>query len=373
MKTVGVVTYHRSINYGAILQAYSLQEVLSDMGYGVELIDYQGLAPMSLRTIPSRLKHYMWTHLLARALVGNSRVERTNVFRRRYLRISHISYDGPQALHMNPPEYDAYITGSDQVWNPLINGGDSSYFLTFAPRDRIRISYAASFGVSTIAERFRDDYAKWLSQIHHLSTREYIGKDIVRELSGRDSVVTLDPTLLLDQGQWDRVATPYGIGGDYILCYYMPGDSVVTKCIGDIARRVSCFTGWPVVNIGEKEYMRLVPWRRSIFDAGPAEFVGLVRDASFIVTNSFHGAAFAVNYRKPFVVPINSDISPERSLASRILTLLGSLGLKERLLPATAAPPEDTILHIEYQSASELLQRERQRSMDFLNRALGGL
>ncbi len=372
MKTIGVITYHESINYGANLQAYALQKVLKVMGYDPEIIDYNN--PQMFWASLSRLhwlRHVAWRNI-ARLLVGTERQEKTKRFRQKYMRISTRQYSDLETLHSEPPCYDAYVTGSDQVWNPFIQGNDPSYFLTFAPAGRRRISYAASFGLSRIPGQFTTQYGEWLSQIHCLSTRELEGKQIVKQLTGREAEVTLDPTLLLGEQHWREIAVPYDTGKPYVLCYYMPGDKVVDRSIDEIGRQVSTLMGWDIVSTGQKEYMRLVPWRRSIFGAGPDEFLGLIQNASFIVTNSFHGTAFAVNYRKPFVIPVNLALPPERARSSRITSLLSMLELEDRLVPAGESLKAGYVLDIDYRRSEIMLQKQRQKSIDFLRSALEG-
>jgi hypothetical protein len=372
VKAIGVITYHQSINYGANLQAYALQEVLKGMGYVPEIIDYNN--PHMRWASLSRLRwlrHIAWRNI-ARLLAGTERQERTKRFRQRCMRMSTRQYSDLEALHSDPPSYDAYVTGSDQVWNPFIQGNDPSYFLTFAPVGRRRISYAASFGLSRIPDQFITRYGEWLNQIHYLSTREAEGKRIIKQLTGREAEVTLDPTLLLDERHWREIAVPYDTDEPYILCYHMPGDKVVDRSINEIARHVSTLMGWGIVSIGQREYMGLVPWRRSVFNAGPAEFLGLVQNASFIVTNSFHGTAFAVNYKKPFAIPVNLTIPPERTRNSRIASLLRMLELEDRLVPAGERMQEGYVPDIDYRRAGMMLQEQRQKSIDFLRDSLEG-
>jgi len=372
MTTVGTITYHESNNYGAILQAYALQEILVDMGYISEIIDYSKFQP-GIATLSRyrRVRRFVWQGIVKRMSVGRKRQKRTEEFRRKYLRQSARKYYNAETLHSTPPLYDAYITGSDQVWNPIINNNDSSWFLTFAPLGKKRISYAASFGISQIQDRFISDYSKWLKQIHYLSTREAEGKQIIEQLTGRNAEILLDPTLLLDQDQWCQIAVPYKSSKPYILCYCMQGDKEVNKNITEIARQVLALTGWGIIYIGQKEYMQLHPWRRSVFDAGPAEFLGLFQNASFIVTNSFHGIAFAVNYRKSFFVIINQALLPEKTSNSRITTLLKTFKLEHRLLPVGEGLPSESVLDVDYQPIETILQEEKQRSIDFLRNALG--
>ncbi|MBN2731083.1 MAG: polysaccharide pyruvyl transferase family protein [Balneolaceae bacterium] len=375
MKSVGTITFHNSINYGAILQAYALQKTLKNMGYFSEIIDYcnsrRGLSSLSRFQL---IRYFMWHEVVKRILVGSERQKRTEDFCRKYFRKSAQKYLDAETLHSAPPLYDAYITGSDQVWNPRNNSKDSCYFLTFAPSGRRRISYAASFGISQLPDIFVNDYQKWLKQIHFLSTREVEGKLIIKRHTGRTAEVVLDPTLLLDQDHWRSIAVPYEFIRPYILCYYMPGDTAVNKCITEMARQLSDKMGWQVICLGQKEYVRLLPWKKSVFDAGPAEFLGLFQNASFVITNSFHGTAFAINYRKPFLVPINRELTPEKTLSSRITTLLKTLKLENRLFPVgkeRKITGIKNVLDLDYHSVEVSLQEEKQRSFDFLKNALG--
>lgn len=370
---IGIITYHRSINYGAILQAYALQKTLVNMGHSPEIIDYAyprfGVESGS-RFL--RMRHFVWRRIFERALVGTVREVKSDDFRRQNFRQSAQKYLNSKTLHSDPPLYDAYITGSDQVWNPRVNNNDSSFYLTFAPDGKRRISYAASFGVSQIHEEYCSTYAQWLAQIDNISVREVEGNQIVRELTGRDVEIALDPSLLLDQDEWNKIAAPYESSKPYILCYYMPGDKLVNKSITLLARQISIHTDWRIVCIGQKEYMRLKTRQCSVFDAGPADFLGLFQNASFVVTNSFHGTAFSIIYRKPFLVPINQDLPPKKALTSRISTLLKTLELDHRLLPAGVDHRGKDLVDLDYRPVEPILEREKQRSIKFLKNALKG-
>jgi hypothetical protein len=371
MKTIGTITFHKTENYGAILQACALQKILSGMGHDSEIIDYYDpLMRISLLSRFRKVRYFVWHSIVRKLLVGVGRKRKTEEFCRKFLRLSTKKYLCSEKLHVDPPIYDVYIAGSDQIWSPNIINNDPSYFLTFAPSDKKRISYAASFGISQIPGEFVDDYRERLNKIHALSTRELEGRKIIERLTGRNAEVTLDPTLLLDQNQWSQIAVPYESSRPYILCYYMPGEITVNKSITSLARQVSVLTGWRIICIGQKEYMKLNPLYHSIFDAGPAEYLGLFQNASFVITNSFHGTAFSINYRKPFLVPIDKNIPPEEALTSRITTLLSTLTLEHRLIPVGESLPLDDILSLDYRAAEIILQHEKKKSISFLTDAL---
>lgn len=367
MRTIGTITFHSSINYGAVLQTYALQRVLTDWGYASEVIDYRNSKRGLVHLSPLlKLRHFLWANV-RKLLFGDLREKRTNEFRERHLTMSPETYTLAQQLHSQPPLYDAYITGSDQVWNPRNNGCDSSYFLSFAPEGRRRIAYAASFGLSKIPTQFASDYREWLTGIHYLSTREIEGQRIIWQLIGSDAAVVLDPTLLISGERWIEVMAEEVGRKPYILCYYMPGDPIVNNAITAISREIELMTGWDVVKIGEKEYKL---GSNSVFDAGPAEFLRLLYSASFVITNSFHGVAFSTNFEKPFLVPINTELPPDKALSSRITSLLQMLDLNSRVLPALNYHVSRDMLTLDYQGISSKLEQQRRRSLSFLKRAL---
>jgi hypothetical protein len=371
MPTIGLMTFHNSYNYGAVLQAYALQRKLSDMALDSEFIDYHNPAKFNKsRPFIMKLRHYGY-QCLANCLTGSKRKDRTDSFRHKHLRASSRKFSDDKALYDDPPLYDAYIVGSDQVWNPARYGkADPSWFLTFAPKGKPRVAYAPSFGVSKISSSYEKVFREWINRIDYLSVREMEGKEIIFQLTGREAEVVLDPTLLLSEQEWAEVSEPCGFTKPYILCYFMGNDSKVSSSIVNTARQLATLTGYAIIRIGQKEHLRLNPFVKSVFDAGPGQFLGLFQNASFIVTNSFHGTTFSINFKKPFFVPFNEESAPEKTLNSRITTLLETLGLQERYFPAGRDTLSDTRLEINYQTVARNLESSRQKSIAFLRNSV---
>jgi len=310
----------------------------------------------------------------ALGLTGHQeRQRKAERFRRERLRLSSETYLDAASLHRKPPVFEAYVVGSDQVWNPLIQRSDPAYFLDFAPPGKKRISYAASFGLSVLPEEYIDAYRTWLVQFDCLSTREYEGQRIIKQITGRDAELTLDPTLLLNNTEWSDVLTPYAHDRPYILCYSIWAQRSVEASIVHVSRRIADLTGWDIVMVVVSERIRFRPGWRRVVDAGPSEFLGLLKDAAFVVTDSFHGTALAIGNSKPFVAIVDRDLSPVQDRSSRITTLLRLLGLEHRILPAGTWHVDERVLELDYGSPSALLQSERRKSIDFLVHALGGL
>ncbi len=371
MKSVGIISFHRSINYGAVLQVYALQRTLTNLGFHSEVIDYRP-HQLGITTLSPfcRLRHYAWQKVQHKLQCHVERLRKTEIFRKENFHYSALTYLDSTTLHTDPPLYDAYITGSDQVWNPTIINNDSSWFLTFAPERTTRISYAASFGISEIPQQFFDNYRTSLNELHCISCREFDGRRLVFQLTGRDAEIVLDPTLLLSSSEWTQLAIPQLYTHQYILCYYMPGDILVNNCITMLAKAISRITKLKILSIGQKEYHQYNIFRNGIFDAGPLEFLSLVNDASFVITNSFHGIAFSINFKKPFIIPINLELSPDKSLSSRITTLLSLFGLQDRIYPAGYTFGVNKYLTLDYCNVDEILKQHKEKSFAFLKSSL---
>ncbi len=380
MRKVALLTMQRSNNYGAALQAYALQQRISGLGADCELLDllrplhaeyrpsdrFASLAPYSTRAT-HRVSLAQMLRGRARHLLGacvsvhrNRRFAEFDATAFRYSRPFH-SADELYAASLN---YDAYVTGSDQVWNPSYPYSPEPYFLTFAREAKPRIAYAPSFGVATLHSAVQDNYRKWLNGITSLSVREHHGAEIIRSLTGRSAEVVLDPTLLLDASEWAGVAVRPRVRKPYILCYSLsepPG--FVSLC-----RYVREATGYPMfrVEIGG----RLIrPGINTVRDAGPREFLGWIMDAALVVTNSFHGTCLSILFRKPFHSVLSSELGPN-SRNSRLESLLDLVGLRDRALAANTTLPTAAIPDIDYDAVHERLAVVRDASLRYLQVAI---
>lgn len=323
MKDIGILTFTRAINYGAVLQAYALQTVLSDYA-SAELICYKSphierLYHAFPRT-PAALLH---------AVMFARRDRRFRAFMAEIA--SAEEYDEKTVFHT---PYARLVVGSDQVWNLSCTGGDLAFLPLGMPQKKV-YSYAASFGVSALPADVIPLFSRALSPMRVLSVREESGARICRESLGLSAEVALDPTLLLDADAWRAFAA----GADeprkkepYLLLYTLTGSARVKAT----ARRLSRELGLPIYNLTVSTRDRT--GARRIRAAGPREFVSLIANASYVVTDSFHGTAFSLN----FGVPFYSFAENER--ASRITDLLARVGLSDRcnpteeVLAAPAAP-----------------------------------
>lgn len=342
---IGIITMHKVLNYGSALQAYALQQKLFALGYDNELIDYQYPKPKKTRLTFRSLLFSVWV-FFRNAIVGFPTYRKKKKFERFYRDNFILSKDcyTEDSITSHPPIYDIYVTGSDQVWNPKYTGNDPNFFLAFAPDDKIKISYASSFATRVIPEGKKDYYRKYLSRYDAISVRELTGVQLVRELVGKDATVCCDPTMLLTPKEWDKLASQskLKIGYNYILVYvltYMVGD--IYPEINKIIDYVQKILGYRVIYlVGRKEDL-MRPNSRLIKSCGPADFVYLFKNAEFVITSSFHGAAFSLIYNKPLFGIVNKEMPQD----SRIQSLLEVMGAENsiqdfRVIPSSSSKEE---------------------------------
>ena len=328
---VGIITMHKVINYGSILQAYALQEKLRQLGYDNEIIDYQFPPKVKVGKVTYllRLLYSVVVNLLSFGALATKR-SRFEKFHQTMLRTSKFSYNY-ESIHSNPPRYDLYITGSDQVWNPSFAGSDTSFLLSFVPKNSKCISYASSFAINEIPADFKELYAKELLKYQSISVREQSGLRIVKELINRDAKVVCDPTLLLKREDWDKLANQSKIKVDepYILVYVLTYMYNPYPEIENLINKVQKELGNIKVIILEGRKQDVFRKNsRVIKDAGPNEFVYLFKKASFVITISFHGTAFSLIYGKP-VYGVVKDV---RSNDGRIISTLKKVDMSSSII-----------------------------------------
>ena len=264
----GLVTFYHIHHYGALLQAAATALAVESLGAECEIIDYfvnQDNRLFVPPKGPSSAAADAHTALHYKAL--RNRWLRFEAFSREHLPISPRRFESLEELRRTDLPYDLILSGSDQIWNPKIfpNGQfDPVFFGAFSQRRKI--AYAPSFGIPRVPDEMEDRLRDWLAQYSHLSARERQGREIIRQLTGRDAPMVLDPTLLLTAEQWESMAAPLSIQGGYILCYCISKPGAVTPYVDRLAKE----TGLPVVQLcGARR--RVHPKAQLILDAGPAE------------------------------------------------------------------------------------------------------
>lgn len=316
IKRIGIVSmYHQSRNMGGLLQAYALCFFLNRHGFAAKQLDLPAVLPemANIRRYRENLRAYVrklpgWLYQKAmgiafRALRKGLRARMDESLQRidRFRKTMIPNDDGivsPQTLAQCNDRYDAFICGSDQIWNPYAYRGE--YFLLFADKSKIRLSYAASIAKMRIPQA---DLARIKNSLHNLSAvsvREETAKDLLQKAGIADVRVDLDPTMLLDVSHWRQAAVAPNIGGRYMFYYILEHDAEKLKTARRIARRFRLrLVMIPCVD--DRVHARDFDKRHTQYTVNsPFEFIGLIRDAALVMTDSFHATVFSCLFGKQF-------------------------------------------------------------------------
>lgn len=372
MKSIGIITIHKINNYGSVFQAYALQKVCEDMGYKVEIIDYKfpniyHQNNSYAKVVDAQPQEPRGIKLLfANALFNQHRGIAD--FVQKYHHLSSSIYNNPDDLKSNPPQYDIYMTGSDQLWNPRHCNGDPAFMLHFTPDESLKISYAASIGANDIPKDLHPLYKELLSRYKYISVRETSGVDVIRNVTGKNATTVLDPTLLVDKNEWNKIATPKRlIKKKYILCYFLNYSFNAFPYVDELANYMQRQTGYEIVRVARPPHKLKFNHTTYKVGASPEEFLALVRDAEIVLTTSFHGTAFAVNFGKPLI----SIVEDRNASDSRQVSLLDSLCLKQQVLSISDDFPTLETAIYDVDSEQKSLEALRYESKQFLLKALG--
>lgn len=365
---IGILTYHTGYNYGASLQNFALQTVIRKMGYDVETINFETEEFVSNREMfsrhPRRKKEII--KIISRIPYYSSLKKRQNLFDKftnECLKVSPL-YRTEWEVIDHATDYSCIVCGSDQVWNVSEAAAEAAnyiYFLNF-PKKQRRVSYATSFGKWVKeAPQHEADFLPWLKQFDAISVRETSGVDYIKSL-GLDCELCLDPTILLDKEDYEAICAERLLEEKYILMFGWNTNEDLIKA----AKKASRDLGLPVFNI--------VPPPRGIgsgiprkLDIGPREFLSMEKNAEFVVTNSFHGTAFATTFERPFVSVVSNE-KPDL----RMQSLLQQLGLKNNLTSAEKFNAEE-LMDTDFTKVAEKKVLLRKISIDYLEKALDGL
>ncbi len=360
---IACITFHNSSNYGAVLQTYALKEYMTSLGHEYQIINYSNPEKLKFDSIFGRNKDLNFGGYLYKLISFpyNAYVKKKFIlFSNKYLNITRMYHTHEELKTLNG-EYDYFICGSDQVWNASMVRYDSAYFLSFVYNKAQKFSYAASFGKNTIAEKDVNFYSKMLSEIDRISVREKSGLNIVKKCSNKEAQVVLDPTLLLTSNQWGEIAVIPNVSKPYILAYVLRHDKVVQSFLDKLKKQ----TGMKVIYISRGFVSMLRDGATAI--PSPEEWVGLFLNASYVVTTSFHGTAFSVNFNKPFFSFIQGDVNTDTN--SRIVDFLESVELDNRIYTNSSDEKIDLIVP-NFEKANKKLAKYRNESKQYIKDSL---
>lgn len=375
MKKVAIVNRTNLKNYGSVLQVYALCEAVKSLGNEAEVIWEAGNLSTNYDFRPNKIIKTglkLLTHpQLMKSTFSNIQYVQQHVISETTVRLfdefveSHIRRTFYPAKMMNKrnvgKQYDKFICGSDQIWCTTTLYVDPLMYLRFAPKEK-RIAYAPSLGRDYIPNYNKREMKKYILDIPDVSVRESMGQKLIRELTGRDVPVVLDPTLLVEKNCWDSVKTHLDSHSDYLLFYFLstPTEKTQLKLLEHIRQLKKS-----VIALNSRlEYLEghvdvMYP------DCGPKEFISFIENADCVITDSYHGMLFSIIYHKQFW-SIEREYG-EFDQSSRQLSVLDMLGLQNRY-----CRDSDELIQerIDYTTVEQILLTEREKSLDFLRKAL---
>lgn len=376
MQNVGIITLYRGYNYGTSLQAYALKKVIGEFGYYATIlwtdenahsgrdIRINKVLRMGFRMLihPDLFKHTIEAYNRSlRQPLDDAIKSKFIEFEKKHLQVKGLPFQKLKNFAY-AADTQALVCGSDQIWSAAGANIEPLYYLQFAPQNK-RVAYAPSFGASEIPAYNKALIKKYLQGFHRISVREKRGAEIVKELLGIDVPVLIDPTLLLDWNEWKGGAN----NKDYILLYFLdePSDDTID------------YIQWLADNIAAEVYA--LPYRFKKYEklpflqyitAGPEEFVSLVSNAKFVLTDSFHGTAFSINFNVPFYTFARNYGSVRQT--SRITSLLQTFGLEKQYIECVQQVIK-SVPSLDFTRSNEILTEQRKKAEKYLKETLNGI
>lgn len=374
-KKIGVVTLHGYSNYGNRLQNYALIHTIRKMNFNA----YSCVITMPtskylknnyrkarvkkvlenptmdfFKKINDKLYSKMRSINTSYPFEEQNRQKKFKEFSKKHLFEEFYSIENKNDKKMLE-EYSFFITGSDQVWNPNAYQKLPVYFLTFALKEK-RIAYAPSIGRDEIPQEFNNDYKLWLEDMSAISVREEAGATIIKELTDIDAPVLVDPTMLLTKEEWMAISTRATNRPDapYLLTYFLGGPTDKTR---EKLEKLANEKNMTIINLGDIT-------DKDTYETGPNEFLDYINNASAFFTDSFHGVVFSIIFQTPFIAYERITSGP--SMYSRIETILDNFDMRDR----EANGFNKDIFSMDFSGTHEVLEREYNKSIDYLKEAL---
>lgn len=337
---VGILTYHRAHNYGAVLQCYALKTYLEQLGHDVVVVDY---CPKYFHY--GLFVWYKWFSLHPVRFINKLRLQAKTfaLQKRRHVAFTQFidEFVRPKRLNLHGSEtdIDCFIFGSDQIWRKNGDEFDPIFWGDFkAAHNAKLVSYAASMGKDSLSEDESEKIKSWLSHFHTIMVRETSLKELLSPFTRQEINVVVDPTLLLPAQDWDKIAVRPNRKKPYVLIYQVVAHPATLQ----LAREAAKHLGAEIVEIASTFNGRKADHEK-IYDASPNDFVGYVADAAMVVTTSFHGTAFSIIYRRPFI-----SIKQHKPSDLRIESILDSSNLLDRFIDCDCTNISPTLYYMPY-------------------------
>ena len=366
---IGIITYHSAHNYGAVLQAFALQEYLQKQGHDVQIINYK---IKEIENFYRLIKFKKSKHKLINVAKKEFYTLKLHLFERQKLtRKKKFDDFINNKMNLTIPcktlaelrnanfDFDLMIAGSDQIWNRKHTKGlKPAYFLDFGPKEAKRISYAASIGEDFISEDDELVFQRYLKNLDMISVREHKAIELIQHLTPKKIEEVVDPSQLLEKEDYEKIIEHPKIKGDYILVHKMGNPEEIIK----VAKKVSEELNLPIVHNMDKGTFKNEIALSKYFS--PGEFLGCIEDAKFVITSSFHATSFSLIYGKPFIT------MPFVGRASRMINLLKNLDLFDHYVETVDDLKSLDSYNENYDEVHKRMRKQRKNSEDFLNRAI---
>lgn len=363
MKTL-TVTYHKTNNYGAVLQTYALQQTIIKLGHENVVLDYcspRNPIKQKLSLIQRIKKLYLRFLLLRRKTEVARLTEHFAEFHRNRLLLTR-PYESTEEMRKDVyfNDFDCLITGSDQNWN--LNGYLNlveARLLLFGPDNARRISYASSLEDLNYTDEQKKQVKGALKKYKGISLREESARKYIESFTGFSCARVIDPVFLLNQEEWLKIAKEPRLKGPYILCYQV----LSNKRMQEVANYLKQKTGYPIVSICNSQ-IRWIESDYTFHDVSVEEFLGFYREAAYIVATSFHGTAMGMVFGKPVYALIKQRSS------NRITNLMEVTGMTDFLIRQGEKTPIKDYSETSMSGLQSVIDAERAKGMDYLMRML---
>lgn len=367
---IGLITFHNSYNCGSMLQTFALCHMIKQMGHEVKVIDFSSKGQKKLYSVFNRSISVKSAIKNIIMLLCWRRVKRNyesyECFKTSEFPLTRKSYERCEEL--SDTGYDIVVTGSDQVWNIIIEDGDDAYFLPWVHKAK-KVAYAPSFGAKNIMVYASDPkrYAEYIKSFSYLSIRENNGAKWIKDLTGIDAPVIIDPTLLLGQEEYDAITSKLlKLPTDYIFYYSPSYQKDINKLVASVSRKY----GLPVIAFNTKTF-----YTKGMFFTdmtlpeleNPYTYLQLIKNATMVITTSFHGTVFSSIYKKTFWTIKNGGMF---TTDDRVLTLMQNLDLEDRLIKIEFDGTFDYMKKKDYSRYDQLLKAEQEKANGYLRMSL---
>jgi len=362
MKNIKIITRHTPSNYGSLLQSLATLKVIEKLGHECEIIDYRRVDERGAKAINAAInKKSDWNNNIVKKLIyfvlrypfEFVAQKKFDKMRGKYLKLTDSCQTDSELKELKA---DIYLTGSDQVWGPMLSEAyDKNYFLSFVDKKAKKISFASSFGKTEFTPEIIKAYKQLLSNFDEIAVRENNAVDLLNSWGIPCKGQVLDPTLLLTKEDWFKLISKES-NKKFVLVYQLHKN----PNLDSYAKRFAKEVGLPLLRVSPS-FHQVSREGKLIYLPELSEFLFHLKQCSYLITDSFHGTAFAINFNKQFI-----EVLPENKTGGRNLSILQLTGLTDRIVKDYSDFSfKDRIIN--YDGINKILQIEREKSIKILS------